>query len=152
MKILLIVDGLIPETIANLLMFILFALINDVYNKINVSLYFREFDATIDVDTTNQENEAHNLYSEVMNILEDNEDRYNKTMKYRKIRIQCFTISVGIILSYILYVILKINADKISPIFAEYLNNKYVLAQLAISILLFFILKLKNEKRIKWLV
>lgn len=48
--------------------------INDVYNKINVSLYFREFDVTIDVDTTNQENEAHNLYSEVMNILEDNED------------------------------------------------------------------------------
>ena len=59
--------------------------INDVYNKINVSLYFREFDVTIDVDTTNQENEAHNLYSEVMNILEDNEDRYNKTMKHRKI-------------------------------------------------------------------
>ena len=44
--------------------------INDIYNKINVSLYFREFDVTIDVDTTNQENEAHNLYSEVMNILE----------------------------------------------------------------------------------
>lgn len=62
-----------------------------------------------------------------MNVLEDNEDRYNKTMKHRKIRIQCFTISVGIILSYILYVILKINADKISPIFAEYLNNKYIL-------------------------
>ena len=50
--------------------------INDIYNKINVSLYFREFDVTIDVDTTNQENEAHNLYSEVMNILEDNEDNY----------------------------------------------------------------------------
>ena len=62
-----------------------------------------------------------------MNILEDNEDRYNKTMKYRKIRTQCFTISVGIILSYILYVILKINIDKIPPILAEYLNNKYIL-------------------------
>ena len=44
--------------------------INDIYNKVNVSLYFREFDVTIDIDTTNQENEAHNLYSEVMNILE----------------------------------------------------------------------------------
>ncbi len=64
--------------------------INDIYNKVNVSLYFREFDVTIDIDTTNQENEAHNLYSEVMNILEDNEDRYNKTMKHRKIRTQCF--------------------------------------------------------------
>ena len=48
-------------------------------------------------------------------------------MKHRKIRTQCFTISVGIILSYILYVILKINADKISPVFAEYLSNKYIL-------------------------
>ena len=101
--------------------------INDIYNKVNVSLYFREFDVTIDIDTTNQENEAHNLYSEVMNILEDNEDRYNKTMKHRKIRTQCFTISVGIILSYILYVILKINIDKIPPTLAEYLNNKYIL-------------------------
>ena len=76
--------------------------INDIYNKVNVSLYFREFDVTIDIDTTNQENEAHNLYSEVMNILEDNEDRYNKTMKHRKIRTQC-------------------------PTLAEYLNNKYIL-------------------------
>ena len=101
--------------------------INDVYNKVNVSLYFREVDVVIDIDTTNQENEAHNLYSEVMNILEDNEDRYNRTMKHRKIRTQCFTISVGIILSYILYVILKINADKLSPVLTEYMNNKYIL-------------------------
>ena len=112
--------------------------INDVYNKINVSLYFREIDVTIDVNTTNQENEAHNLYSEVMNILEENEDRYNKTIKYRNIRIQCFTISIGIILSYILYVILKINLDKIPVIFVELLRNKYVLVfgQWFIAILL----------------
>ena len=100
---------------------------NDVRNSIRISLYFRESYVTIDIDTTNQENEAHNLYSELMNILEDNEDRYDKTMKHRKIRTQCFTISVGIILSYILYIILKINADKISPVFVEYLSNKYVL-------------------------
>ena len=107
---------------------------NDIYKGINIMLFFRDCggdlkysDVIINVDTTNQENEAHNLYSEVMNILEDNEDRYNKTIKHRKIRTQCFTISVGIILSYILYIILKINADKISPVFAEYLNNKYIL-------------------------
>lgn len=112
--------------------------INDIYNKINVSLYFREFDVTIDVDTTNQENEAHNLYLEVMNILEDNEDRYNKTMKHRKIRTQCFTISVGIILSYILYAIIKLNISKMSPFVNEYLNNKYFLifGQWLIAILL----------------
>lgn len=112
--------------------------INDLHNSIIISLYFREFDVTIDVNTTYQENEAHNIYSEVMNILEDNEDRYDKTMKHRKVRIQCFTISVGIILSYILYVILKINVQKISPMIVNYLNNKYVLVfgQWFISILL----------------
>lgn len=100
---------------------------NDIYNKVSVSLYFREFDATIDIDTTNQESEAHNVYSEIMNILEDNEDRFNKTIKSRKLRIQSFCISVGIVLSYILFIILKINASKLSPFIAEYLNNKYVL-------------------------
>ena len=101
--------------------------INDIFNKINISLYFREFDATIDVETTQQEKEAHNVYSEVMNILEDNEDRYNKTMKFRKIRTQCFTITVGIVLSYILYIVLIINANRLPSNIAEYLNNKYII-------------------------
>ncbi len=52
---------------------------------------------------------------------------YENTIKHRKIRTQCFTISVGIILSYILYIILKINEDTISRVFAEYLSNKYIL-------------------------
>lgn len=101
--------------------------INDIYNKISISLYFREFDASIDIDTTNQENEAHNVYSEIMNILEDNEDRYNKTIKHRKIRIQSFCISIGIVLSYILYVALRMNIDKLDPFMAQYLDNKLVL-------------------------
>lgn len=100
---------------------------NDIYNKVGVSLYFREFDATVDVNTTNQENEAHNVYSEVMNILEDNEDRYTKTIKHRKIRIQCFTISIGILLSYLFYLILKLNINKIPIDITQYLNNKLVL-------------------------
>jgi len=100
---------------------------NDIYNKVNISLYFREFDASIDIDTTNQENEAHNVYSEIMNILEDNEDRYNKTIKNRKIRIQSFCISIGFLLSYILYIALRMNIDKLDPFIAQYLDNKLVL-------------------------
>ncbi len=82
---------------------------------------------TIDIDTNNQENGAHNLYAETMNILEDNEDRYNKTMKHRKIRTQCFTISIGIILSYILYIILKINQNNMPEVLTQYMSNKYLL-------------------------
>ena len=107
---------------------------NNQYNKIYCSVDFRDLgmnlkhsDVVINVETTNQERESNNIYSTIMNTLEDTEDRYNKTMKHRKIRTQCFTISVGIILSYILYIILKINIDKIPPILAEYMNNKYIL-------------------------
>ena len=93
----------------------------------DAGMNLKHSDTEINVETTNQEREANNIYSTIMNTLEDTEDRYNNTMKYRKIRTQCFTISVGIILSYILYVILKINIDQIPPALAEYLNNKYVL-------------------------
>ena len=101
--------------------------VNDVFNKVYISLYFRENDVTIDIDTNNQENQAHNLYAELMNILENNEDRYNKTMKHRKIRTQCFTISIGIILSYILYMILKMNQNNMPEVLAQYMSNKYII-------------------------
>ena len=107
---------------------------NDEFNKIYIFLDFRDAgmnlnysDAIVEIETTNQENEAHNVYYEIMNILEDNEDRYNKTIKNRKIRTQSFTISVGIILSYIVYLIIKMNADKLTPFIAQYLDNKLVL-------------------------
>lgn len=107
---------------------------NDVRNTIHTTLYFRDCggeleysDVTINVDTTNQENEAHNIYSTIMNTLENNPDRYDKIIKHRKIRTQCFTISVGIILSYILFILLKINESKITPFLADYMSNKYVI-------------------------
>lgn len=62
-----------------------------------------------------------------MNILEDNEDRYNQTIKHRKIRIQSFCISIGIVLSYILYIALRMNINKLDPFIVQYLDNKLVL-------------------------
>lgn len=107
---------------------------NNEYNRINAYVEFQDCgmnlkysDASVSVETTNKESEAHNIYSEIMNILENNEDRYNKTLKYRKIRIQCFTISVGIILSYILFAILKINSNSLPNVINDYLNNKTIL-------------------------
>lgn len=101
--------------------------VNDLYNRITVSLWFREADVTINIDTSNQEHEAHCIYSDIMNILENAPDRYDKIVKHRKIRIQCFTITVGIIISYILYLVLKMNVDVLPEMVAQYLNNKYVL-------------------------
>lgn len=107
---------------------------NNTYNKVYVSVEFRDCgmslkysDVIVNVDATNQESEARNVYSTVMNMLEDNPERYDKTIKFRKIRMQSFTISIGIILSYILYMVLMMNKEKLTPDIAGYLNNKNVL-------------------------
>lgn len=84
-------------------------------------------DVIVNVDATNQESEARNVYSTIMNMLEDNPDRYDKTIKFRKIRMQSFTISIGIILSYILYVVLMMNKEKLTPDILGYLDNKNIL-------------------------
>lgn len=118
---------------------------NDIINNIDVYVDFRDHymndeasRVTISIDAKNQERESNNIYSTILNMLEDNEERYNKTIKYRKIRIQSLCISVGIILSYILYIILKINIAKLPEIMATYMSNKYVLVfgQWFVSILL----------------
>lgn len=107
---------------------------NDVRNNIRSTVEFRDrtgelrySDTIINIDTTNQEREANNVYSTIMNILEDNPDRYDKTIKFRKIRMQSFTISIGIILSYILYAILMMNKEKLTPDILGYLSNKNIL-------------------------
>ena len=107
---------------------------NNQYNKISANIDFRDAgmelrysDVIVSVETTLQEREANNIYSTIMNMLEETEDRFDKTIKHRKIRIQCFCISVGIVLSYILYLILKINIAKIPTALTQYLSNKNVL-------------------------
>lgn len=107
---------------------------NDVRNNIYAKVEFRDCgmnlkysDANIRIDTTNQENEAHIIYSTIMDTLENNPDRYDKTIKNRKIRIQSFTISVGIILSYILFIVLLINKSKLPVETVQFFSNKNIL-------------------------
>ena len=107
--------------------------INDIYNKVSISLWFRENDININIDTENQEKQAHNIYSDIVNVIEDNKERHDKTIKYRKIRIQSFTIAIGIVLSYIVYVILRINYNSLSEIIQGYLQDKTILYVLSIS-------------------
>ena len=99
----------------------------DVSNKINIDLWFREKECTIELYTVNQEDKAHSLYLQVTNILEDNEDRYNNTIKNRNLRIQSFTLAVGIILSYLIYIILNMNLNVLPSVIVNWLNNKYIL-------------------------
>lgn len=118
---------------------------NNQYNSVNASVDFRDArmdlkysDVYVDVRTTNQENEAHNIYSTILNTLEDNEERFDKTIRSRKIRMQSLCISVGIVLSYVLFLILKINSSKLPEVLLSYMNNKYfiVFGQWFVAILL----------------
>lgn len=118
---------------------------NSQYNSINVSIEFRDAqhelnysDAYINVQTISQENEAHNIYATILNFLENNEERYNKTIKHRTFRIQSLCISVGIVLSYILFVILMINQGNLPSFIGDNLGNKYVIVfgQWIVAILL----------------
>ena len=59
--------------------------------------------------------------------MEKNEERFNKTIKLRQLRIQSFSIVVGLILSYILYLLLIINKSALNPIMISYLSNKYLI-------------------------
>lgn len=109
---------------------------NDVLqsNSIHANIYFREvlsglryFNLELFVETKNRESEAYSVHSNIVNILEKNEERFNKTIKLRQLRIQSFSIVVGLILSYILYLLLSINKSALNPVMMSYLSNKYLI-------------------------
>lgn len=97
------------------------------YKHLYTWLTFREDKATIKVDGRNMEEQTYRVHSYLKGIIENNDDRYNKTVKNRKFRIQSFCFSIGIVLSYIIYLILMINADKIPGGLSNYLDNKMVI-------------------------
>ena len=103
-------------------------------NSIHVDISFREAfsdlrycDLYLSVETKNRESEAYSIHSNIVDILEKNEERFNKTIKLRQLRIQSFSIVVGLILSYILYLLLSINKSALNPIMISYLSNKYLI-------------------------
>lgn len=117
---------------------------NSKHNSFVADISFKDYtndvsysDVNISIQSNNQEKEANNIYSTVMNILENNENRYNKTIRKRKFRIQSFCISIGIVLSYILFIVLKINAGNISSQMVQFLNNKFfvLIGQWVVAIL-----------------
>ena len=96
-------------------------------NSIHANIHFREAfsslrcsDIELSVETKNRESEAYSIHSNIVNILEKNEDRFNKTIKLRQLRIQSFSIVVGLILSYILYLLLIINKSALNPVMVTY--------------------------------
>lgn len=79
------------------------------------------------VDSSNMEQEADNLYSKITNVFRDNAVRYDKTIKNRNLRMQSFCIALGIALSYILYIVLKVLSGNFPDFFVNLLANKNVI-------------------------
>ena len=97
------------------------------YMHIYTWLHFWEDSTTIRVEGKNMEEQVYRLHSYLRGILENTDDRYNNTVKKRKLRIQSFCFSIGFILSYIIYFVLLANKTKIPQELANYMNNKYVI-------------------------
>ena len=95
--------------------------------NISAQVTFYKDKIYLKVDGDNLEEETNNLYNTLINMLENNEERYNKTVKNRTLRIQSFGLSIGFVLSYIIYFILLANMEKLPEIFVQFMNNKYFL-------------------------
>ena len=95
------------------------------YMRLNTWIFFHEDSISLSVDGKNMEEQVYRLHSYLRGVLENNDERYNKTVKNRKLRIQSLCFSIGFILSYIIYFVLLANKAKLPQEIANYLNNKY---------------------------
>jgi len=92
---------------------------------INVSFY--EDYIRLRVDGTKLEEQANKNYSYIRGLIENNEDRYNKTVKNRNLRIQSFCMSLGYVLAFIMYLLIMANKQSIQEEIIQLINNKYVI-------------------------
>lgn len=90
-------------------------------------VHFKEDTTNIRVDGKNMEEQVYRVHSYLRGIIENNDDRYNKTVKNRKLRIQSLCFSIGFVLSYIIYFILIANKNKMPVELANYLDNKMII-------------------------
>lgn len=100
---------------------------NDVRIYMSPNVIFREEYATMDVNATNCDEEARRVHNELADILYNSPERYDKTIKYKDIKMQAFSLVVGIILSYILYIVLLLVNGSVDNFIAQMLSNKYVI-------------------------
>ncbi len=115
---------------------------NDMFESLSKHLTIRgdfyEDRINIYVDGKELESEVHTIYSDLRSILEDSENRFDKTIKRRSIRMQSFYFSIGMIFSYIAVFIMLLNIDKMPEQIIPLINNKYVIVGVhtAISIII----------------
>lgn len=90
-------------------------------------IHFWEDSVTLRVDGKNLEEQVYRVHSYLRGTLENNEERYNKTVKNRKSRIQSLCLSIGFVLSYIVYLVLIGNKANLPEFLTNYMNNKFII-------------------------
>lgn len=100
---------------------------NSEYKTQRVYISFYKNSVHFDVGGKEMENETNEIYSYIRNIFDSCEDKYDKTIKGKFLRIQSVCFSIGFILSYIVYIILLINKAKLPDMLVDMIRNKYII-------------------------
>ncbi len=100
---------------------------NRIYKNIHAHIVFTHDSVHISVQGKETEEETYNLHTTIRNMIDNCEDRYNKTVRNRNIRVQSFCLSIGFVLSYILYLVLICTKSKMPEILNILISNKYVI-------------------------
>ena len=97
------------------------------YMRLNIDVLFKEDMVKLQVYGSNTEEQINKVHSYLKGIIENNDDRYNKTVKHKQLRIQSLCLTIGIILSYIIYFILMANKNALPEELGNLLNNKTII-------------------------
>ena len=97
------------------------------YMRLNIDVLFKEDMVKLQVYGSNTEEQINKVHSYLKGIIENNDDRYNKTVKHKQLRVQSLCLTIGIILSYIIYFILMANKNALPEELGSLLNNKIII-------------------------
>lgn len=96
-------------------------------SRLHAWFHFSEEDIRLHIIGDNMEEQTYRIHSYVRGVIENNEDRYNKTVKNRKSRVQSLCLTIGFVLSYIIYFILLGNKANLPANIVDLMNNKFSL-------------------------
>lgn len=98
-----------------------------IHKRLSENITFYEDRVSLRVDGDELEDEVYKHHSYIRGVLERGEDRFNKTIKNRKLRIQSFCLSIGFVLSYIIFLVLNGMKSNFPKELVDILSNKYAI-------------------------
>ena len=110
---------------------------NCVSKSLYTNLDFYDNRVDIFIDGKELKDEVQQVYSDLRTILDSCATRYDKTIKRRFSRMQCFYFCVGLVFAYISLFLLLSNITSLPPILTRFLENDYIILVLHLGISIF---------------